>query len=168
MPTTNWFEKIPNFRAEIIKQIDEFELDIQYIHSIRLQDVSGNLGKIIGQIKRWGKILSRLEKFNSHLVIELEEIDAELYINLKKEMILEQDDRKKKKLKIYDIKSEDVKRRMRLVESRQRKVHQLAEMQSTKNYIETTHYWPANKGVEVLKAMAKFSIANEKDYNKIT
>ena len=162
---SKWFDKYKTFREELLKEIEKSKDDIQFIHSIKLQDVVKNLGDVIPEVHKWADIISRLKSYISHLEVEFDELDAMLFLELKHEMILEQDERKRKNLKVYTLTNDEVKMKRQLNRARQSRLHKLKEVQNILQYIESCCFWPSVNSIQVLHTMAKFSIAREKEYN---
>ncbi len=162
-----WFPLIGKFRKEIRQRIKDIEKDSVDPYEIRLHKTVKNIQEIVPQIRKWSKLLSDIENFYNKLEIEFEAWESELYILTKKDLILEQDERKKKKLKVYEVKSVDIKRAMCATEEHMQKKKAMSTIKHLINSIEKVDYWPSNKQLEALKMLHKFSIAYEKDYGKI-
>jgi hypothetical protein len=161
---TVWFDKLPAFRKSIKALIDEGKDDIDQQFSIRLPEVVVKLGEIVPQIIKWAKVLANVKTFMGHLETEFEAIDSELFLEMKQEMVLEQDDRKKKSLKVYSFTDSEIKMKRNALPKRLAFMQQLQALKGVQTYIESVCYWPSVNTISVLESMTKFSVASEKNY----
>jgi len=160
----SWFAKVNVFKKEIKDTIDKMEKHIEYKESIQLNEVIGNLSKIVHQIRSWALVISNLKTFLSHLQAEYDEYYADLFLTSKTAMVLEQDDRKQKKLKVYSFTNEEIKYKCKLDRKIKAMNKKLREVNNLIDHVESVHYWTSVNTIDVLKEMSKFSIAREKDY----
>ena len=158
-----WRKAITSFLKTVEDQIAEFENDANISYDIRLPTMLKTIEKITPQIQKWADVIAKLKKYHKIIELEFEQWDSEEFIKLKKEMILEQDDRKAASKKVYPLTDTEVKIRRKANRGRMLSLKAIARVESVIQYLETKHYWTSINCIELLKVLKGFSVSYEKN-----
>ena len=157
-----WFNKYPTFLKQLKEKVEQMEADDSDF-SPTLADCVRGLEDNPRRLRKWGKLLSYIQKFLAQLKIEFEAYEADTLCEIREELVQEYDVRKAHGKPSIALTEAQVKERLRRNPEHRKYLMQIATVQYYYDYVERNGYWAAKATETSLVNLVKFAMSERRD-----